>query len=110
MPRPSAPFLGGLPEHGPWNAVGLTRGQFVGILALATALFVLVGGPLWRHVHEGHFARIAISYGVIPPATAAALHRNGRARPALIVGASVLIALAKLLLTAALLIAAALAR
>jgi hypothetical protein len=107
---PRTPFFGALPEHGLWSAVGLTRGQFVGILAVSVALFVFVGGPVWTHVHDGHFVRIAMSYGVIPPATALALRRNGGARLPLLIGGSVVIALVKLLLTAGLLVVVALAR
>ena len=106
----SAPFFGGLPERGPWTAVGLTRTQFVAILTLSLALFLFVGGPLWTHVRDRHFARIAVSYGVIPLATAAALQRNGAARPARIVAASAVIALVKLVVTAALLVTIALGR
>jgi hypothetical protein len=40
-------------------------------------------------------ARIALSYGVIPPAVALALHRNGAVRPLVLVGASAVIALVK---------------
>jgi hypothetical protein len=105
----SPPFFGTLPERGPWTAVGLTRAQFLLILALSVVLFVFVGGPVWTHLRDGHFARIALSYGVIPPAVAVALHRNGRVRPLLVVGASAVIALVKLLVTAALLVVFALA-
>jgi hypothetical protein len=90
--------------------VGLTRGQFVAILGLSVVLFAFVGGPLWGHLRDGHLARIAISYGVIPPAVALALRRNGRARVALVVGASAVVAVLKLLLTAGLLVVIALAR
>jgi hypothetical protein len=103
-------FFGGLPERGPWTAVGLSRAQFLAILALSVGLFVFVGGPVWAHVHDRHFARIAISYGVIPVAVVGALHRNGTARPALVAGATLVIALVKLILTAALLVVLALAR
>jgi hypothetical protein len=103
-------FFGGLPQRGPWSAVGLGRGQFLGILGLSIALFVLVGGPVWAHVHEGHFTRIGVSYGVIPLAVAVALHRNGAARPGLVFGATVVIALVKLVVTAGLLVVLALGR
>jgi len=102
------PFFGGLPERGPWTAVGLTRAQFLAILGLSIALFVFVGGPVWSHVHDRHLARIAVSYGVIPIAVATALHRNGDARPGLVLGASAIIAVVKLVVTAALLVAVAL--
>jgi hypothetical protein len=105
-----SPFFGALPEHGPWTAVGLTRGQFIAILALSVALFVLVDGPVWAHLRDGHTMRIAVSYGIIPPAVAVALRRNRSARLSLVLGASAVIALVKLLLTAALLVAIALLR
>src|SRR5262245_35444012 len=107
---PRTRFFGSLPERGLWSAVGLTRGQFLAILAASVVLFVFVGGPLWAHVHDGHLLRIAVSYGAIPPATALALARNGTLRLALVAGASVVIALVKLLLTAALLVVIALGR
>jgi hypothetical protein len=104
-----APFFGALPERGPWTAVGLTRGQFAAILGLSVGLFVFVGGPVWMHVRDHHFARIVVSYGAIVPATAAALQRNGRARWPLVVGASAVVAAVKLVVTAALLVALAIA-
>jgi hypothetical protein len=111
MPSPTrAPFFGALPRHGLWTAVGLTRGQFVTILAVSVALFVFVDGPLWAHVRDGHFTRIAVSYGVIPPAVFLMLRRNGSARIALVLGGSLVVALVKLLLTAGLLVLLALAR
>ena len=103
-------FVGALPEHGPWTAVGLTRRQFGAILAVSIALFVFVGGPVWRHVHEGHLPRVAVSYAVIPAAVAVVLHRTGELRPARLVAASAVLALVKLVITAALLVALALGR
>ena len=73
-------------------------------------LFVFVDGPVWRHVHASHFRRITVSYGVIPIAVAAALLCNRRARLRLVLGASAVLALVKLVLTAGLLVALALAR
>ncbi len=102
-------FFGALPERGPWTTVGLGRGQFAAILGLSVVLFVFVGGPVWAHVHDHHFVRIAVSYGAIVPATAIALQRNGRARWPLVLGASGVIAAVKLILTAALLVLFALA-
>ena len=107
--RAGTPFFGGLPERGPWTAVGLTRAQFVAILALSIVLFVFVGGPVWAHVRDRHLVRITTSYGVIPFAVAAALHKNGELRPAPLVGATIVVALVKLVVTAALLVAVALA-
>lgn len=93
-----------------WTAVELTRGQFVSILGLSVLLFVFVGGPLWNHLHDSHFARLAVSYAAIPLAVGVALYRNGACRLPLIVGASALIAVVKLLLTAGLMVVLALAR
>lgn len=105
-----APFFGALPERGPWTAVGLTRVQFLVILGLSVALFLFVGGPVWMHVRDGHTARIAVSYGVIPVAATVALGWNRAATPGRVVGATVIIGLLKLLLTALLLVVLALAR
>jgi len=107
---PRAPLFGPLPIHGVWTAVGLTRGQFVAILGVSVALFVWVGGPVWTRLHESHFVRLTVSYGVIPPAVWLALHRNGAARPATVLAASAVVALVKLVVTAGLLVVVALAR
>jgi hypothetical protein len=104
------PLFASLPERGIWTQVGLTRGQFLGILGLSVALFVVVGGPIWLHVHDGHFLRITLSYGFIPIAVAVALWRNGTLRLGLLLGASAVIAALKLLLTAGLLVVVAIAR
>ena len=104
------PFLGGLPELGIWTALALTRGQFLTILTLSVVLFVFVDGPVWQHLRASHFLRISVSYGVIPFAVAGALFHNRQARPLLVLGASAVLALIKLVLTAGVLIAIALAR
>ncbi len=106
----STPFFGGLPDRGIWTALALTRAQFFLILALSLGLFLFVDGPLWQHVHASHFVRILVSYGVIPFAVTAALARNRQARPWLVIGASAVLAVIKLVLTAGLLVAIALAR
>ena len=105
---PPPRFFGALPEHGIWTTVGLRRGQFLAVLGVSIGLFVFVGGPLWAHVHDHHLARIAVSYGAIPVGVALALRANGTLRPALVVGGSAMIALLKLVLTAALLLIVAL--
>jgi hypothetical protein len=111
VPSPErAPFFGGLPERGVWTAVELTRGQFATILVVSALLFVFVDGPLWRHLRDPHFTRIALSYGVIPPAVTLALYRNGACRLPLVLGASALIGAVKLLLTAALMVTIGLGR
>lgn len=101
-------FISPLPERGIWTAVGLTRRQFFVILIIATALFVWVGGPIWRHLRTSHFDRIVVSYLVIPALVLAALYRNGKVRFLLLVEATVVIAVVKLLVTALLLVAIAL--
>jgi hypothetical protein len=102
-------LFGPLPVRGLWTALGLTRAQFIGILLLSVALFVFVDGPLWAHLRDGHLTRIGVSYGIIVPAVAAALYRNRSLRPVLLLTAITVIALVKLLLTAGLLVAIALA-
>jgi hypothetical protein len=103
------PFFGGLPEHGIWTPLGLTRAQFVLILGLALALFLFVDGPAWQHVRASHFRRITVSYAVIPVAVTAALLWNHRARPMLVIGGTAVLAAIKLVLTAGLLVALAIA-
>jgi len=97
-------LFGPLPTRGIWTALDLTRGQFLGILAVSVMLFLFIGGPLWTHARASHFWRINLSYAIIPFAVAAAFYRNGRARPVPIIVASVVIALVKLVLTAVLLV------
>jgi hypothetical protein len=109
VPARSA-FFGGLPERGPWTAVGLGRTAFLAILGISVALFVFVDGPVWAHLHDRHAARIAVSYGIVPVGVVVALRREGRLRPAAVAGATAVIALLKLVLTAGLLVALALAR
>jgi hypothetical protein len=101
-------LFGPLPEHGPWTVVGLTRTQFGAILGMSVVLFLFVDGPLWAHVREPHLRRIAVSYAAIPLAAAWALGLNGRLRLHFVLGASAVIALLKLVVTAGLLIALAL--
>ena len=98
-------FFGPLPARGIWSALELTREQFLLILLLSLLLFTFVDGPVWRHVRDSHFWRIGISYLAIPIAVAAALQRNGKARPAAVLVATGVIALVKLVLTAIILIA-----
>jgi hypothetical protein len=104
-----ARFFGGLPDEGIWTTLALSRAQFLAILAVAMLLFVFVDGPVWRHVRASHFLRITVSYGVIPFAVAGALAQNRRLRPMLLLGASAVLALIKLVLTAGLLVVLAIA-
>lgn len=106
---PPPPLFGALPADGVWTSLGLGRVQFFATLALSIALFVFVDGPVWRHVHGAHFWRITVSYAAIPLAVAAALAWNHTPRVSLLIGASAVLALIKLVATAALLVALALA-
>jgi hypothetical protein len=103
------PVFGGLPEQGIWTPLGLTRTQFLAILGLSLVLFVFVDGPVWQHVRASHFRRITVSYSMIPVAVTIALVRNHRARLPLVVAGSSLLAAIKLVLTAGLLVALAIA-
>jgi hypothetical protein len=109
-PRRRTVLFGPLPSRGIWTGLGLTRGQFFAILAVSVLLFVFVDGPLWMHLHDHHFARITVSYAFIPPAVGVALYRNGQARLLPIVVAAAVIAVIKLVLTAALLVVIGMAR
>jgi hypothetical protein len=101
-PRPR--FFAPLPERGVWSALDLTRSQFFWILAVSVLLFFFVGGALGAHAHESHLWRLAVSYAVIPPAVAWALHQNGKlAWLRWLVGTAAL-SLIKLVLTALLLV------
>lgn len=109
-PETHSPFFGAFPTDGVWTTLGLRRGQFFAILALSLVLFVFIDGPVWRHVHDAHFRRITVSYAAILPAVWAALAWNRTARLAQLLGASAVLALVKLVVTAALLVALALAQ
>ena len=93
-------FIGPLPTTGPWSAFGLGRGQFFAVLFGAIILFVLIGGPVWRHVHDPHFGRLAWSYAVIPPAIAVLQAHNGSFGWGRLLGATVTIGVLKLVVTA----------
>jgi hypothetical protein len=99
----SSRLIGALPTRGPWTAVGLSRGWFLGILALSLVGFAFIGGPVWLDPRGRHFDRITMSYLIIPAATALAL-RHVRPFPfGRLVAATVMLALIKLVVTAALL-------
>jgi hypothetical protein len=101
--REGQAFFGALPVAGIWTPFGLRRGQFLVILALSLLLFVFVDGPAWRHLHDSHFLRIAVSYAAIPLGVAVAFARNRDRRVVVALAASAVIALIKLVLTALLL-------
>jgi len=96
-------LFGALPTHGIWTSFGLGRGQFLATLGVAVALFVIVDGPLWDHLRDAHLRRIVVSYAVIPLAVGLALARNRAFGWRALVGASAVLALLKLVITAALL-------
>jgi hypothetical protein len=106
----SWPLVGLVPKDGIWTAVGMTRGQFLGVIAVSTALFVLIDGPVWQHLRDSHLSRILWSYMMIPPAVAGFLYLNGRTRLGLLVAATVVIGLVKLVLTAVILVLIGLAQ
>jgi len=97
------PLVGPLPTHGPWTAVGLPRGQFVAILVIAVACFVVIGGPVWRDPHGDHFVRITLSYAVIVPLVGLAFRHQRPFPVGQAVAAIATIALVKLVVTALLL-------
>jgi hypothetical protein len=103
-----ASLFGPLPIAGPWTALGLRRGQFLGILAFSVGLFVVVGGPIWNHLHDGHTWRLGVSYSAIPPAVVCALQCNRSLRFGRALVASGVLALLKLVVTAGLMVLIAL--
>ena len=111
MPRSSPPpFFSGLPATGPWQALGLTRGQFLAILAISSALFLWIGGPLWQHLRGQHGARLTWSYLAIAPMVAASLWHNRTWSVGHLIAGTGAIALLKLLATAGLMVLLTLAR
>lgn len=98
-PKPPS-FFGRFPERGVWTQLGLSRAQFLAIIAVSVAAFVFIDGPLWRHVEANHFRRIVASYALIPMLFAGCqLMRNGIDVWRLVAG-SILIGVIKLLATA----------
>ena len=71
--------------------------------------FSALTDPCGSTCTPSHFRRIAVSYAVIPLAVTAALLWNGRARLVLVIGGSAVLAAIKLVLTAGLLVAIAIA-
>lgn len=96
-------FIGPLPTTGPWTAFGLGRTQFLLIFALSVALFVFLDGPVWRHVHDRHLARLAWSYAAIPAVVAVAQAANRTFTWGRLLGATVTVGVLKLVVTAVLL-------
>ncbi|HZR82722.1 MAG TPA: hypothetical protein VFD92_16630 [Candidatus Binatia bacterium] len=94
------PMFAPFPREGFWTALGMTRGQYFGILLASCLVFLFWGHPLWRHLGGAELPRIAISYAIIPAAVTIALWWNGKLRFSLFLGATVTIALLKLVATA----------
>jgi hypothetical protein len=93
-------FFGSLPRHGVWSAVHLSFGQFAMILVVSMGIFVFLDGALWLHLQDSHFVRITVSYAFIPVAVLGALVYNRQPSLTAFVGGTFIIGLAKLLLTA----------
>jgi hypothetical protein len=102
VPDPT-PFLGPLPRTGPWTRLGMSRAWFLGILAISVVGFLLIDGPVWHHLHDSHLRRIVASYAIIPVGVLAAFARGWRGRLGQMVAATAVLALVKLVLTAAVL-------
>ncbi len=94
------PFFGSLPTRGLWTAVGLSRAQFVAIIGVSVLAFVFIDGPLWERLDGNHFRRITLSYLAIPALIAAVQMRAGKLEAGALFGATIIIAVIKLLLTA----------
>lgn len=91
-----APF----PTKGIWTAVGMSRTAFFVILTGSIGLYLLWGGPLWSHLGQDDFERIVVSYAAIPIAVAVALAREKTLGIANFLGASFMIGVLKLVVTA----------
>jgi hypothetical protein len=87
----------------------MRHGPFFAILGIAVLSFVVIGGPVWRDPHGDHFARIALSYAVIVPLVGLAFRRRRPFPTGQALAAIAVIALVKLVVTAALLAVVALA-
>lgn len=103
-------FFGSLPVDGIWTSVGFTREQFLTVVSLSTFLFLFIEGPLWDHLRDSHLARVVYSYAVIPPAVAGVQYLNGKLRWGLLIAATVVVALVKLVITAVIVVAIGLTR
>jgi hypothetical protein len=93
-------FFAPFPATGPWTALGIGRGPFFAVLAGACLVYLFWGGPVWSHLGDSEFPRIALSYAVIPLGALIALYRAGRLTLPALLAASGVIAALKLLLTA----------
>ncbi len=103
-------FVSPLPATGPWTSLGLTRAAFFAVLLGSSLMFLVVPSPLWTHLRDGHFTRLAVSYAVIPAAIATLLALDGRLTMGLLLRGTLVLALLKLVLTTVLMMAIALAR
>lgn len=98
--RQPPPFFGAFPTRGIWNALSLSRGQFAGILLISVAAFVLIDGPVWRHLEANHFRRIVVSYLSIPLLILICQLTGGRFDLPALFGGSIVLGVLKLLATA----------
>lgn len=99
-----------VPEKGIWDAVGLKRCQFFGILILAVLMFLFLGGAAWNALEGAHTLRIGMSYLIIPILVAGAQWHNGSLRFRPWVEGSLLIGVIKLIVTALLFVGLAIFR
>lgn len=79
------------------------RGWFLAILAASILGFVFIGGPAWRHMHDGHFLRITLSYAIIPVGVLAAYAGRWRKHVGAMLAATAILSLVKLVVTAGML-------
>jgi hypothetical protein len=80
--------------------VGLTAKQMVVIVAIATLVFVFLGGPMWSAQRETFPLRLFTSYLVIPAMVLVGLWWNHRLSTEKLIVASLVGAAGKFLLTA----------
>lgn len=80
--------------------MGLSRAQFVAIIGISLVAFLFVDGPLWEQLGDNHFRRITLSYLAIPVLVAALQMYAGKLDAGALFGATIVIGVIKLLLTA----------
>lgn len=98
--KPAQSFFGAFPQRGVWTGVGLSRGQFLAIIAVSVAAFLYIDGPLWSHLKGNHLRRIVASYGIIPVLVAACQLAGAGFDLRRLFAASIMIGVIKLLVTA----------
>ncbi len=100
VPEQKSPLIGPLPRNGPWSAVGLDLRSFLVALGVTLLIYLFFGGSVWAHLGRDDFARIVVSYTVIPPVVLLLLWQRGTLSLANGLAAITLIALIKFVLTA----------